>query len=141
MWNYIWPVLLIVGSNVAYNLITKGTPGNVNPFASLVVTYLVAAGCSFLFLLCSSAGHPMASFRDVNWTGIALGVAIIGLELGYICLYRAGWNISMGSLIANVMLAACLLVIGLLVFKEAIGLKQFLGFAVCLCGLVLINMK
>ena len=141
MWNYIWPVLLILGSNIAYNLMTKSTPAQVNPFASLTVTYLVAAVFSFILLLFSSSGHPMADFREVNWTGIVLGMAIVGLELGYICLYRAGWNFSVGSLVANVLLAACLLVIGLVVFKEAVGVKQMLGIAVCLCGLVLINMK
>ena len=141
MWNYIWPVLLILGSNIAYNLMTKSTPAQVNPFASLTVTYLVAAVFSFILLLFSSSGHPMADFREVNWTGVVLGMAIVGLELGYICLYRAGWNISVGSLVANVLLAACLLVIGLVVFKEAVGVKQMLGIAVCLCGLVLINMK
>lgn len=141
MWNYIWPVLLILGSNIAYNLMTKSTPVQVNPFASLTVTYLVAAAFSFVLLLFSSSGHPLADFREVNWTGIVLGMAIVGLELGYICLYRAGWNISVGSLVANVLLAACLLVIGLIVFKEAVGVKQMLGIAVCLCGLVLINMK
>lgn len=141
MWNYIWPVLLILGSNIAYNLMTKSTPAQVNPFASLTVTYLVAAVFSFILLLFSSSGHPLADFREVNWTGIVLGMAIVGLELGYICLYRAGWNISVGSLVANVLLAACLLVIGLVVFKEAVGVKQMLGIAICLCGLVLINMK
>ena len=141
MWNYIWPVLLILGSNIAYNLMTKSTPAQVNPFASLTVTYLVAAVFSFILLMFSSSGHPLADFREVNWTGIVLGMAIVGLELGYICLYRAGWNISVGSLVANVLLAACLLVIGLVVFKEAVGVKQMLGIAVCLCGLVLINMK
>ena len=141
MWNYIWPVFLILGSNIAYNLMTKSTPVQVNPFASLTVTYLVAAAFSFVLLLFSSSGHPLANFREVNWTGIVLGMAIVGLELGYICLYRAGWNISVGSLVTNVLLAACLLVIGLIVFKEAVGVKQMLGIAVCLCGLVLINMK
>ena len=33
MWNYIWPVFLILGSNIAYNLMTKSTPAQVNPFA------------------------------------------------------------------------------------------------------------
>ena len=141
MWNYIWPVLLILGSNIAYNLMTKSTLVQVNPFASLTVTYLVAAAFSFVLLLFSSSGHPLANFREVNWTGIVLGMAIVCLELGYICLYRAGWNISVGSLVTNVLLAACLLVIGLIVFKEAVGVKQMLGIAVCLCGLVLINMK
>ena len=43
MWNYLWPVLVVIGANTFYNIAAKSTPQNVNSFASLVVTYLVAA--------------------------------------------------------------------------------------------------
>ena len=38
MWNYIWPVLLVVGANTFYHICSKSTPDNVQPFATLVVT-------------------------------------------------------------------------------------------------------
>ena len=43
MWNYIWPLLLVVGANTFYNICAKGTPDKVQPFAALTVTYLTAA--------------------------------------------------------------------------------------------------
>ena len=41
MWNYIWPVLLVVGANTFYHICSKSTPDNVQPFATLVALALV----------------------------------------------------------------------------------------------------
>ena len=41
-----WPILLVVLSNTFYNICAKATPQDVNPFASLSVTYLVGAAAS-----------------------------------------------------------------------------------------------
>jgi hypothetical protein len=43
MWYYIWPIILVIASNVFYNICTKSTPLGANPLVSLSVTYLVAA--------------------------------------------------------------------------------------------------
>ena len=56
----------------------------------------------------------------------------MGLEFGYICIYRAGWKIGVVSLVANICLACVLLLIGFLVYKEVLSVWQIAG--VCLCG-------
>ena len=38
MWPMLYPIMMIVLSNVMYNICQKSTPGNVNPFAALTVT-------------------------------------------------------------------------------------------------------
>ena len=43
MWNYIWPILLVIGSNTVYNICAKSTPAEANSFVSLSITYLVGA--------------------------------------------------------------------------------------------------
>ena len=73
-----------------------------------------------------------------NWSALALGIAIVGLEFGYICIYRAGWKIGVASLVANISLACVLLLVGLFVYKEVITLKQLLGMGICAIGLMLI---
>jgi uncharacterized membrane protein len=73
-----------------------------------------------------------------NWSALALGIAIVGLEFGYICIYRAGWKIGVASLVANISLACVLLLVGLFVYKEIITLKQLLGMGICAIGLMLI---
>lgn len=139
MWNMLWPVLVVVGANTIYNISTKSTPDNVNAFASLAMTYVMAALSSVvLFFLTSDSKNLLAELAKTNWTAYALGVAIIGLEFGYICIYRAGWKIGVASLVANISLACVLLVVGYFFYKEVITLKQLLGMGVCAIGLMLI---
>ncbi|MDO5474601.1 MAG: EamA family transporter [Phascolarctobacterium sp.] len=139
MWNMLWPVLVVVGANTIYNISTKSTPANVNAFASLAMTYVMAALSSVvLFFLTSDSKNLLAELAKTNWTAYALGIAIIGLEFGYICIYRAGWKIGVASLVANISLACVLLVVGYFFYKEVITLKQLLGMGVCALGLMLI---
>lgn len=135
----LWPVLIVVGANTIYNISTKSTPANVNAFASLAMTYVMAALSSVvLFFLTSDSKNLLAELAKTNWTAYALGIAIIGLEFGYICIYRAGWKIGVASLVANISLACVLLVVGYFFYKEVITLKQLLGMGVCAIGLMLI---
>ena len=39
--SYIWPMALVVLSNVMYQICAKSVPADMNPFASLTVTYLI----------------------------------------------------------------------------------------------------
>ncbi len=39
MFNDVWPLALVVASNVAYQICAKSVPGGMNPFASLTITY------------------------------------------------------------------------------------------------------
>ena len=135
----LWPVLVVVGANTIYNISTKSTPANVNAFASLAMTYVMAALSSVvLFFLTSDSKNLLAELAKTNWTAYALGIAIIGLEFGYICIYRAGWKIGVASLVANISLACVLLVVGYFFYKEVITLKQLIGMGVCALGLMLI---
>ena len=140
MFMYVFPIVLIVVSNIVYNVCQKSTPSNVNPFSALLITYLTAA---ILTLIASvfykSEKGFLQSFNELNWTSVALGVAIVGLELGYLLAYRAGWNISLGSLVANIILALLLIPIGLLFYKEGFALNQIIGVVFCMVGLILIN--
>jgi drug/metabolite transporter (DMT)-like permease len=140
MWKYIWPVLLIVISNVFYNISTRSTPGSASPLASLTVTYIIAAVSSgILFFITSPSKDLIGAYRDLDWSCLALGIAVVGLEYGYIWLYRSGWMISTGSLTANIMLAVILIIVGILFYKEHISLNQIIGIALCLAGFIFIN--
>ena len=111
-----------------------------NAFASLTVTYLVAAALSALLFW---AGRPerslMVELSRLNWTSVVLGAASVALEFGYICIYRAGWKVSQGSLVANISLACVLLLVGVLAYRETVTLRQAAGMAACAVGLALIT--
>ncbi|MBR5559441.1 MAG: hypothetical protein IKU72_04260 [Oscillospiraceae bacterium] len=138
MWNMIWPMALVVVSNSLYHFVAKETPTGTNAFLSLTVTYLVAAAASAALFLAGGQAALLPELKKLNWTTLVMGVAIIGLELGYICLYRAGWKVSLGSLVANILLACVLLAVGVLLYKEAVTLRQMVGMAVCAVGMFLV---
>lgn len=138
--NYYWPILLIVGSNVCYHICAKSIPGAVNPLASLGITYIVSAASAFiLYFITSPAKNLAAEYSSLNWTAFILGIAIVGLEFGSINMYKVGWNISMGSLVASITLAVILIFVGILFYHETITIQKIIGVGLCLAGLILIN--
>ncbi|MEY8387704.1 EamA family transporter [Oscillospiraceae bacterium 38-13] len=136
----IWPILIVVTSNTVYNICAKSTPETVNGFAPLAITYTIAAACAvLLFYLTAEEKQLLAELGKTNWTAWVLGLSIVGLEFGFLCVYRMGWNISMGNLTASITLSCVLLLAGVLLYRETLTLRQILGMAVCVLGLVLIT--
>lgn len=142
MFSYIWPIGLVVLSNIVYHLCTKSVPNNANPFASLTVTYLVGAVLSaILFFVLGDQPNIFKEFGKMNWLSLVLGLVIVGLEAGYIYAYKAGWQVSTASIVQSSILAAALIVMGALVYHENITWNKIVGIAVCAVGLVFINLK
>lgn len=139
MWDYLWPMLIVVGSNVIYNICTKSTPADANAFASLSITYSVSAVVCFVIFLITKSRGIAEEISKLNWTSVLLGISIIGLEFGYIAIYRAGWKMSVASITANISLACVLLLVGVFVYKEHLSVQKIAGMAVCAAGLVLLN--
>lgn len=140
MWKMILPIALVVLSNCFYHIVTKKTPSDANAFLSLAITYGVAGLISFLVFIFGYHNSALTTeMKKLNWSSFALGVIIIGLELGYILVYRAGWDVSRAPLFANVCLAIALVFIGFFVFKETITLRQIIGMAICIVGLVVVT--
>lgn len=142
MLAYIWPVALVVASNVLYHICAKSAPEAMNPLASLTVTYIVGAVVSvILFFALNKGGSLTAEYKKLNWAPFVLGVVIVGLEVGSIYAYKAGWPISTASIVESAFLAVILIFVGLLLYKEAITWKKAVGIVICLIGLGFINMK
>lgn len=140
MWSMLWPLGLIILSNTVYNICTKSTPAGANAFLSLFVAYIIAAAMAIsMFFLGGHSGTFLSQLKQLNWTTPVLALTLIGLEFGYICVYRAGWKVSTCSLTGNICLACVLLFVGLLLYRESISPRQLLGMAVCAVGLFLMN--
>ena len=138
--NMYLPIALIVVSNIFYHICSKSTPQNINPFAALTVTYLVGAVLSLgLFFVFSPDKNLLGHYKQINWTTIILGLAIVGLEAGSIYMYKAGWDISTGQLVYSSILAICLIAVGYFLYNETITLTKLAGIAICVFGLFLIN--
>lgn len=136
-----FPIAVIVSSNVVYNICTKAVPGHIDPFAALLVTYSVGAAICAVILAVTHRGLSLSLFSGINWASFLLALSVVFLEFGYILAFRAGWNISICSIVANVALAIALFIIGIIFYKESVSMRQTVGMAICLVGLFVINMK
>ena len=142
MFSYIWPIALVVLSNTLYQVCAKGVPGDMNPFASLIITYLVAAAATAgLYYALNRDGNLLVEFKKLNWAPFVLGIVIIGLEAGWIYAYKAGWPVSTGQIVHAAALAVILIFLGYFAYKEQITWNKIAGIIICLAGLGLINMK
>ena len=142
MFYYVWPIALVVLSNVVYQICAKSVPDSMNPLASLTVTYLVGAISSgILYYVVSRGGNLIREYDKMNWAPIALGIVIVGLEVGWIYAYKAGWQVSTGFIVQSAFLAVALILVGYLIYHEALTWNKLVGVGVCLVGLVFINLK
>ena len=142
MFAYIWPIALVVLSNTLYQVCAKSVPDGMNPLASLTVTYLIGAAVScLLYFILNRDANLIREFRLLNWAPVVLGLVIVGLEIGFIYAYRAGWQVSITQVVTSVAVTVILIFVGSLLYREAITWNKIVGIIVCLAGLVLINYR
>jgi len=134
------PLFLVVLSNVVYHICAKSTSKEINTFASLSITYAVGAIASILIYFVSQKnGSLIAEYSKLNWSSFVLGFAIVGLEAGFILMYKVGWDISVGQTVQSAILAVALIAVGFILYGESFSIKKVLGVGICLAGLYLLN--
>ena len=110
--GYIVPLLLVIFCNVCYHLLSKSLPSDTNLFLGLSVTYGVAFVGSIILFLITKNTIFINEKNNINIFNFLVGLVIIGVEGGYMMMYRAGWEISKASVYSNIILAVLLLIIG-----------------------------
>lgn len=139
--QFTWLLIAIV-STFGYHLVIKLTPGTVNPLVSLAVTYAaVTVLFSVAAILAPDSAPLRESLRQVNWTALALAVTIIGLDLGFLLLYRSGFEVSLGQIVTQSAAALLLIGVGVAVFRERLTATNVAGIALCIAGLWLISRR
>ncbi len=142
MFSYIWPLALVIVSNTVYQICAKSVPERIDPFASLTATYIVAAVISgVLYFALNRGGNIIKEYEKLNWAPAVLGIVIVGLEVGWIYAYKAGWQVSTAFIVQSAFLAAVLLLVGYFLYREAFTWNKILGAVICVVGLFFINMK
>jgi len=88
---------------------------------AIIVTYGVAMllTASLLYFMPARDGL-LAELRRLNWASYLLAVAIVGLEVGFLLVYRSGWNIGLAAVLVNVVASLLLVPLALFVFKIAL---------------------
>lgn len=139
---YYISIVLVIVCNLTYHIAQKATPQGINPIVALTATYATALVFTVLLLFIYPSKTDISeSFKQVNWASYLLGFAIVGLELGFLMAYRAGWNVSTAALYSQVIVSVLLIPIGIMLFKEGINLRNALGILFSIVGVILMSSK
>lgn len=131
---------LAICSSALYHFAQKEIPSGVHPIVSVIVTYIASLVLCFvlLFFMLPKEGLWPA-VRQLNWASYVLAFSLVGLEVGYLLVYRSGWNIGYAAVLVNVAAALVLIPLALFVFREKLSWVNIAGILVCLVGLVMLN--
>jgi hypothetical protein len=134
------PILTAVTGGVLYHVSQKSVPKQVSPFGAIVIAYGIGILCCSIAIIVAPGMRPLlGSWRAMNWAVWLLGLSAAVIEISVMLAYRAGWNISVTSVIVNISVALILLPVGLVLFGETISLVNAVGIACCLLGLYLLS--
>lgn len=133
---YYVSLAIAVTSVVGYHLSMKLVPPHVNPFLPLAAAYLLAFVCCLvgLWLWPHGTRSPGALHPGV----IALGLSVLGIEIGFLLAYRAGVSSGFGALLVNVCATVVLVPLAALFFKEHLTPSKIAGAILSLAGLALL---
>ena len=133
---YFITILVAVAGSVTYHLSLKHLPATLNPFFSLVVIYAIA----LLISLAGMALYPTGSrsLSQLNWSVLGASLGIIGIEVGFLLAYRAGWSMGYTALSTNVLTTLMLLPLGYLLYREQPTVERLAGLLLCSGGLWLL---
>jgi drug/metabolite transporter (DMT)-like permease len=132
-----WPMAIIVASFILYHIAIKALRPDLHPLAFLIAVYVVALVATIgLWVAFPALGPTGVRAEDMVWV-LMLGIALVGIEFGFLMAYRNGWSVSVAPTFSNVTLALIMAPIGLIFLKEKLGWQGFAGLALCVAGLIL----
>jgi drug/metabolite transporter (DMT)-like permease len=138
---YISACVAIVGV-VGYQYFVKRVPVSLNPIISVIAMYVAVLALGVILLpLFPADGGLLHHFRQLSWIQLALAISVIMIELGFLMMYRYGWNLGTGNLVTGVVINLILIGLGVTLFGEQVSIVNAIGVAFCILGVALISYR
>lgn len=138
---FYWSIVFVVLGNVLYQLSQKSIPRGLDPVFSVFVSYLTALALTALLLPLAASRPLRESWRATTWASVGVGVSACVIEFGFLWVYRSGWNISLAPVVTGAALAALMIPIGVLLYRERISAVNAAGLVLCLAGVYLASRR
>jgi drug/metabolite transporter (DMT)-like permease len=138
---YISALVAVLGG-LGYQFFVKRVPVTLNPLVNVVAVYLaVIVLCFALLPLFPLEGGLRKHLSQLSWLQLALAVSVAMIELGFLLMYRYGWNLSTGNLVTGVFINVVLVVIGIGLLGEKLNTVNLLGITLSILGVALISYR
>jgi multidrug transporter EmrE-like cation transporter len=138
---FAFSMVLTVVCYLFYHVSSKSIPTDLNPIVALVVTYSLALLVGLVLLPFYPRTVSLGeSFHKVNWASITMGLAIFGIEMGYLMAYRSGWHVNTAGAFSNVAVTVLLVPVGMVLFQDTLSVTKVIGLILCIGGLIVVNL-
>jgi drug/metabolite transporter (DMT)-like permease len=129
------PLILTVAGGLVYHVSAKSLPKDVSPALVLIGAYATALClCVIAYVAFPAPTVSVHPSRVLHPAVIAVGVGAAMIEFGYVLTYRAGWPISLASVLINSLVAVLLVAAGMTLFDERVSAQRIVGIVLCLAG-------
>ena len=133
--------IAIIGA-VGYQYFVERVPVSINPIVSVIGMYVAVLVIGFILLpFIPPEGGLIKHIRQLNWIQLALAVSVILIELGFLLMYRYGWNLSTGNLITGVFVNIVLVGLGVMLLGEKVNPINTIGIILSIFGVTLISYR
>jgi drug/metabolite transporter (DMT)-like permease len=138
---YLSAIVAVTGV-VGYQYFAKHVPETLNPIVSVIVMYLVVLVLGVILLRIFPAESGLRyHLRQVNWIQIAMAVCVTMGQLGFLLMYRYGWNLSTGNIVTGVFVNIILVGVGVALLGEKLSLFNAIGIILSILGVVFISLR
>lgn len=134
------PTAVAVAANVLYHVASKSIAPEQNAFMGLVVNYATALLASAILFYVTPHEKFLVEAARSNWACVLMGLAITGVEVSFVMIYRAGGEMSTASLIVNVLIALAMLAVGGVFYGEQITAQKIFGAVLCMAGVIVLSL-
>lgn len=135
-----WPIIFLTLGHLVYQISAKSVPSGMDPYAAVFINYIVAAAAAFILWMVLGEDKSMAvQLGRMNWAPVTMALSITLVEVCSVFMFKLGWEISIGSTIANILLAVALVFTGLFLYGEAITAEKVIGILLCVAGLYFVT--
>ncbi|WP_322051569.1 EamA family transporter [Paraburkholderia bannensis] len=139
---YYFSAGLAIVATVAYHFFVKKIPSDINPIVSVIGIYATVLVLSFIVLpFFIEKGTLIENFSRLNWVQIILAFVVFGMELGFLLMYRYGWDLSVGNVVTGVFINTALMAIGILFLHEKLSALNIAGLAMCIVGVAMVGYR
>ena len=139
---YCVSIPVAIRSMALHHLSHRLTPRGVEPHISLVLTYsVVVVLTAFPRYFRRAMRGIVVELRRPKSASALLALSIVGLDIGFLLLYRSGWDIGRAAFLENVAAGLILVPVALLAFKDKLNRINIAGVVTCLDDLVMLKWK
>lgn len=136
---YVSAMVAIIGA-VGYQFFVKRVPASLNPVVSVIGIYVsVLILSAILLLFFPVEGGLVKQFRQLSWIQLVIAISVFMIEIGFLLMYRYGWNLSTGNLVTGVVVNIVLVGLGLTLLGEKVNPINILGIALSILGVALMS--